>query len=123
MAVQEAYQNKMQLIRMVDIFSEAIQKNPHNILALYYRGVALKRLGEYDAALRDFKAVGDLNSPYCANAWQEIKASQKPTYRKFGSNPEILLPLQDRAKTREHIMGDLYAAANKVSNVKFKSKL
>ncbi len=71
--MQEVHQNKMLLTQMVTFFSEAIQKNPHHTTALYYRGVALKLLGECDAALRDFKTVSELNSPYSKNCFFEIR--------------------------------------------------
>ena len=121
--MQEAYQNKMKLMQMIAVFSAAIQKNPNNISALYHRGLALKYLGQCDDALRDFKAVMDLNSPYCSKAWKEIKASQCETYRKFGTNPEILLPMKDRAKAREQIMNDLCSAVEKLSKVTLMAKL
>ncbi len=121
--MQEAYQNKMKLIQMVAVFSEAMQQNPSNSVARYHRGVALRYLGQCDDALRDFKAVMDLNSPYCSKAWKEVKVSQSETYRKFGTNPEILLPLKERAKVREQIMNDLRAAGEKLSKATLMAKL
>src|SRR5262249_27251066 len=57
---------------LISVLDDVLAKEPGYERALYYRGVLQKRAGRVEKAIRDFKAVADLN-PKNLDAVREVR--------------------------------------------------
>jgi hypothetical protein len=60
------------LLEPLKLLGTALQRDPKNDRALYYRGAVLKRLGQTAEAIRDFRAAAELN-PKNVDAVREVR--------------------------------------------------
>lgn len=62
--IADGYFDEGKYREAIEIYSEFIQYNPHNMKALYNRGRSYEELGETDKALSDFTKVLDLDESH-----------------------------------------------------------